>query len=71
VDETSFGPGQLEWGKTCFGRVDQVNAANPESPWKGRVWSFTVADFLIVDDFESYTDEEGVGARIYETWADG
>jgi hypothetical protein len=35
------------------------------------VWSFTAADFLIVDNFESYTDEEGVGARIYETWADG
>ena len=28
-----------------------------------------MSDYLIVDDFESYTDEEG--NRIYETWIDG
>jgi hypothetical protein len=33
----------------------------------GPVWSFTTA--LPVDDFESYTDDEG--NRIYETWIDG
>jgi hypothetical protein len=71
ADKTTFDPGQLEWGKSYFWRIDEINTANAESPWKGSVWSFTVADFLIVDNFESYTDEEGVGARIYETWADG
>ena len=40
-----------------------------DSPWKGHVWSFTTADFLVIDDFEAYTDEEG--SRIYETWIDG
>jgi hypothetical protein len=35
----------------------------------GPVWSFTT--FLPVDDFESYTDEENRGTRIYETWLDG
>jgi hypothetical protein len=49
--------------------VDEVKDGHPGSPWRGRVWSFTVADFLSVDDFESYTDEEG--NRIYETWIDG
>ena len=36
---------------------------------KGSVWTFTTADFLVVDDFESYTDDEG--SRIYQTWTDG
>jgi hypothetical protein len=49
--------------------VDEVNAASADSPWKGAVWSFTTADFLVVDDFESYTDED-VG-RIFQTWIDG
>ena len=28
-----------------------------------------MADYLIVDDFESYTDDEG--SRIFQTWIDG
>ncbi len=69
LDETTFDPGVLEWGKTCYWRVDEVNDASPDSPWRGHLWSFTTADFLVVDDFEDYTDEEG--RRIYETWIDG
>jgi hypothetical protein len=71
LDKTTFDPGQLEWGKTYWWRVDEVNTASAESPWKGSVWSFTAADFLVVEDFESYDDVEGTGTRIYETWLDG
>jgi hypothetical protein len=69
--ETTYDPGLLEWGKTYYWRIDEVNAANPDSPWKGNVSSFSTADFIVVDDFESYTDEENAGKRIYETWIDG
>jgi hypothetical protein len=71
VDETTFDPGNLEWGRTYFWRVDEVNPGNAESPWKGRLWSFTTADFLVVENFESYDDAEDTGTRIYETWLDG
>jgi hypothetical protein len=71
LDETFFDPGPLDWNAQYFWRVDEVNDAEPQSPWIGSVWSFTTADFIVVDDFESYTDEEDVGARIYETWIDG
>jgi hypothetical protein len=70
VAETSFAPGDLEWGKVFFWRVDEVNA-DTDTLWRGPVWSFTTADFLIVDDFESYDNVEGTGTRIYETWLDG
>jgi hypothetical protein len=70
--EAAFTPAEeLQWGQIYYWRVDEVNDAHPGSPWKGRVWSFTVADFVIVDDFESYNDEEDQGTRIYETWIDG
>jgi mannan endo-1,4-beta-mannosidase len=65
---TAFDPGQLEWNTTYFWRVDEVNAAEAGSPWAGSVWSFTTADFLVIDDFEAYTDDEG--SRIYESWLD-
>jgi len=66
---TTFDPGPLEGGKTYFWRVDEVNQAEAGSPWKGSLWSFTTADFLVIDDFEVYTDAEG--SRIYQSWIDG
>jgi len=62
-------PAALEWGRTYYWRIDEVNDLHPNSPWKGRVWSFTVADYLVVDDFEDYTDD--IGGRIFQTWLDG
>jgi hypothetical protein len=68
---TSYDAGDLEWGKTYFWRVDEINTGEADSPWMGRVWSFTTANFIPVDDFESYDDAEDTGTRIYETWIDG
>ncbi|MHC4433847.1 MAG: LamG-like jellyroll fold domain-containing protein, partial [Planctomycetota bacterium] len=65
----SYDPGLLEWNTTYYWRVDEINDLNPESPWAGSVWSFTTADFLIVDDFEDYNDYPP--DEIYSTWADG
>jgi hypothetical protein len=70
-EEATFDPGILEWNKTYYWRVDEVNDAETDSPWQAGVWSFTTADFLVVDDFESYNDEEGTNTRIYENWIDG
>ena len=33
------------------------------------MWSFSTPEFLVVDDFDSYTDAEG--NRVYEAWVDG
>ncbi len=56
----------LAWNSTYYWRIDEVNGVDV---WKGDVWSFTTADFLVVDDFEDYTDD--VGSRIFQTWKDG
>ncbi len=37
----TFDTGRLELGQTYYWRVDEVNDAHPDSPWKGSVWSFT------------------------------
>jgi len=68
-DETTFDLGELDWNTTYFWKIDEVNDAEADSPWKGSVWSFTTADFLVVDDMETYTDDEG--NRIFESWLDG
>jgi len=37
----TFDTGRLEFEQTYYWRVDEVNDAHPDSPWKGSVWSFT------------------------------
>ena len=54
--ETSLDAGELEWGKTYYWRVDGVDEADADSPWKGTVWSFTTADYLIIDLSETVLD---------------
>jgi len=70
----TYDPGKLEWDTTYYWRVDEVNNANPDSPWTGNVWSFTTANFLVVDDFESYNDlnpDDPESNRIFNAWIDG
>ncbi len=35
-------PDGLVPGTTYYWRIDEVNTANPSSPWKGAVWSFSI-----------------------------
>ncbi len=70
----SYDPGMLEWDTAYYWRIDEVNNTNPDSPWTGILWSFTTANFLIVDDFESYNDldpAETDSNRIFNAWIDG
>ena len=66
---TTFATGPLEWGRTYYWRIDEINTGDPDSPWKGKVWSFATADYIPIDDFETYTNQ--VGNRVFQTWIDG
>jgi len=70
----SYEPGKLLWNTTYYWRIDEANNTNLDSPWTGNVWSFTTANFLIVDDFESYNDLDPANPesnRIFNAWLDG
>ncbi len=71
VERSMYDLGILETSKTYYWRIDEVNEADPNGPWKGNVWSFTTADFIVVDDFESYNDDFDAGGAIFDTWIDG
>jgi F5/8 type C domain len=68
VSVNSYTLGALSLGTTYYWKIDEVNEADAVTTWEGGVWSFTTQEFLVVDDFESYNDEDNV---IYETWVDG
>ena len=65
---TYYNPGNLELVKTYYWRIDEINETDHNSPWKGHVWSFTTADFIVVDDFESYDAGDN---KIWYSWHDG
>jgi hypothetical protein len=66
---TSYTPTEpLEWGSgPYYWRIDEYNTDATIST--GKVWSFTVADYLLVDDFEDYNDYPP--DEIWSTWTDG
>ncbi|HCO92879.1 MAG TPA: hypothetical protein DIU00_02830, partial [Phycisphaerales bacterium] len=65
---TSFSPTEsLDWSTgPYYWRIDEINPDATVST--GDVWSFTITDHLIVDDFESYDAEEN---QIWFSWHDG
>ena len=68
VAGTSYTPGALNLATTYYW---QVNAVQETESWDGAVWSFATQDYLVVDDFESYTDDIDAGEAIFDTWLDG
>jgi len=68
VSEATYVPGDLEFGSTYYWRIDEVNEADEISVWPGTLWDFVTQEYAVIDDMESYNDEEG---RIYDTWLDG
>ena len=74
LDDVSYDPGSLMGDTAYFWRIDEVNNLNPNSPWKSNVWAFTTADYLVVDDWESYNDIDppNPGSNtIFGYWMDG
>jgi len=70
----SYTPNEgIEWGGgPYYWRIDEKNTDGTTT--KGQVWSFAVADFILVDGFESYNDidpPDPASNRIFETWIDG
>ncbi len=65
----SYEPGLLEADTVYYWRVDEVDSQGNTS--KGPLWVFTTGAFLLVEDFESYTDDDAAGQTIWQTWIDG
>jgi hypothetical protein len=68
VAESSYTPADLEFGVDYYWKINEVNETEAISSWEGEIWMFRTQEYAIIEDFESYDDEEN---RIYDTWLDG
>jgi len=69
TDLSRYRPTIVEFGRTYWWRVDEVNEAGSPQIWEGPVWSFSTTEYGVVDNFESYTDQPG--NSIFDFWTDG
>ncbi|MHC4500129.1 MAG: LamG domain-containing protein, partial [Planctomycetota bacterium] len=72
TDACNYDPGLLELDQMYYWRVDEVSDTCDASPWKGKIWKFTVAGYVVIDDMEDYTGSwAGEGDHpLDEGWAD-
>ncbi|MHC4175417.1 MAG: LamG-like jellyroll fold domain-containing protein, partial [Planctomycetota bacterium] len=74
VSETSYDTGELDLGVTYYWKVNETNEVEDPPLWVGDVWNFTVVEYQVVDDFESYNDfnpDDPNSNRVFLTWIDG
>jgi len=69
LDAESYDPGLLDADTIYYWRVDEVDDQGHVST--GPLWIFTTGDFVLVDSFEGYTDDDAAGEAIWQTWVDG
>ncbi|MHC4112620.1 MAG: PA14 domain-containing protein, partial [Planctomycetota bacterium] len=63
-----YPPPPLLLDRTYYWAVDEVNSFGPAPyQWKGRVWSFTTATCIALDNMEDYNDR----GEIRGVWTDG
>ncbi|MHC4521151.1 MAG: discoidin domain-containing protein, partial [Planctomycetota bacterium] len=63
-----YDPAGLDFGQTYYWKIVEVNEVETPAAWEGDVWEFSTQEYFMVEDFESYDDEEN---RIFDTWLDG
>jgi len=77
--DSTWAPGELlDWGQEYAWRIDEINSADPNGPWKGNTWSFTVEPYAYALDpeadqyqFADYEVEIHASSVAHEDiWAD-
>ncbi|MEN6424223.1 MAG: discoidin domain-containing protein, partial [Phycisphaerales bacterium] len=68
VTDHSYTPAAMDVATKYYWKVNEVGDSGT---FEGDVWSFTTQEYLVVDDFESYTDDMDAGEAVFQTWIDG
>ena len=72
--DLDYGSVDVQLDKTYYWRIDEIDDANGDSPWKGDVWTLDVQNYLIVDEFELYngtgSPHDEADPNLRDTWDD-
>ncbi len=59
----------VDLDSTVYWQVSEINDAMDPAVWEGDIWTLDTAEYITVDDMESYQSREG--SYVWETWTDG
>ncbi len=71
VNQNNYAVESLDLGTAYYWKVDEVNDMETPALWEGDLWSFITQEFIVIDDFEGYTDDDTAGEAIWQNWIDG
>ncbi len=69
VSEARYVTDELDYATTYYWQVVEVNDVETPAAYAGPIWSFMTPDSGSVEDFETYTAEEG--EEVFMAWFDG
>jgi len=69
--EPTYAAGPFDYGQTYYWQVVEINDDLADEAWEGGLWSFSTQKYLVIDDFDSYIDDETAGDVVWEIWIDG
>ncbi len=70
VSQATYAP-TLEFGKTYYWQIVEVNEADEISAWAGDIWSFSTQEYALIDGMEDYNDDVDAATTIFDAWIDG
>ena len=68
VSDPCYTPGDLDLDKLYYWTTDEVNNSEDPNIWPGPVWRFRTADYITVDNFESYVNNDALWAVWDDYW---
>jgi hypothetical protein len=68
VDDPAY-TASVDLDSTVYWQVNEINNAMDPAVWEGDIWTLNTAEYITVDDMESYKSKEG--SYVWETWVDG
>jgi hypothetical protein len=71
LDLSTIYPAGLDLGKTYYWQVNEVNGLAPGGIDAGNIWHFTVIEYAVVDNMNTYTVWGIADNNIFDTWKDG
>ncbi len=69
ADETAVVAGDLDYAQTYYWQIVEVNETETPARYASEIQRFDTPAYGIVDDFESYSGQEG--QEVFMTWLDG
>ncbi len=68
--QPSYNPSDLTLNTTHYWQIVEVNESEAITSWTGDLWTFSTAEYVLIDGFEDYTDDVDAEGTIWQTWID-